>query len=122
MKEKTPTEKDEKSFNFVYNKLKNRNINGKLIITELNLIRFSDRIVIRGDNCWEWVGRRSKNNYGFFSCGINSDFAHRVSWKLFESIKIWSFITNLSELVLSLNFVYVAAIKFHLSLNNSPLL
>lgn len=40
--------------------------------------------------CWEWIGRKLKNKYGYFDILIETNksisvYAHRISWELFNN-------------------------------------
>jgi hypothetical protein len=45
--------------------------------------RFWSRVAIKDENeCWEWIGRKSKKGYGIMSVGDYEKSAHRLSYVL----------------------------------------
>ena len=43
--------------------------------------RFWDK-VRKGDGCWEWIGAKNAQGYGYIAVGGQTLRAHRVSWEL----------------------------------------
>lgn len=41
-------------------------------------------LVDRAGDCWEWVGTKYPNGYGYFTHGRSRRMAHRVTWELWH--------------------------------------
>lgn len=49
-------------------------------ITELEEVRFWERVKSSRDGCWLWIGRRDANGYGRIKVRQVLTWAHRISW------------------------------------------
>lgn len=55
--------------------------------TKTLLVRFLSKIKFSVSGCWVWTGHRNKAGYGKIRLGVagtTMEYAHRVSWKLFQ--------------------------------------
>lgn len=61
--------------------------------------RLLEKIKYSDYDCWEYIGCKTKTGYGWFSyCGI-SQYAHRVSYQIFNNIKLNNEGRNSSETI-----------------------
>ena len=52
-------------------------------MTEEQLARFLDKVIISPDGCWEWMAYRDTCGYGIFRLGDRMYTAHRVAYEHF---------------------------------------
>lgn len=67
----------------------------QIILSPKDIERFWSRVAIGGpDDCWEWQGTRTPQEYGAFSVNGISYVAHRVSWMLANGADPGSFVVR----------------------------